>query len=70
MRTVKTKIPRIKFGKLHMAEPGAPLVGVVGVEGIVVVATRDAVLVVPKHRAQEVRSVVEELSAQGRDQFL
>jgi mannose-1-phosphate guanylyltransferase len=44
--------------------------GVVGVEGIVVVATRDAVLVVPKHRAQEVRSVVDELSAQGRKDLL
>jgi Mannose-1-phosphate guanylyltransferase len=53
-----------------MAEPGAPLLGVVGVEGIVVVATHDAVLVVPKHRAQEVRRVVDELSAQGRKQFL
>jgi len=57
-------------GSVVMVEPGAPLVGVVGVEGIVVVATRDAVLVVPKQRAQEVRSVVDELSAQGRKQFL
>jgi len=63
-------IVKASTGSVVMAEPGAPLVGVVGVEGIVVVATRDAVLVVPKHRAQEVRSVVEELSAQGRDQFL
>jgi mannose-1-phosphate guanylyltransferase len=63
-------IVKASKGSVVMAEPGAPLLGVVGVEGIVVVATRDAVLVVPKHRAQEVRSVVDELSAQGRKQFL
>jgi len=63
-------IVKASKGSVVMAEPGAPLLGVVGVEGIVVVATRDAVLVVPKHRAQEVRSVVDELSAQGRKEFL
>ena len=63
-------IVKASTGSVVMAEPGAPLLGVVGVEGIVVVATRDAVLVVPKHRAQEVRRVVDELSAQGRKQFL
>ena len=63
-------IVKASKGSVVIAEPGAPLLGVVGVEGIVVVATRDAVLVVPKHRAQEVRSVVEELSAQGREKFL
>jgi mannose-1-phosphate guanylyltransferase len=63
-------IVKASKGSVVIAEPGAPLLGVVGVEGIVVVATRDAVLVVPKHRAQEVRSVVDELSAQGRKQFL
>jgi len=63
-------IVKASKGSVVMAEPGAPLVGVVGVEGIVVVATRDAVLVVPKHRAQEVRSVVDELSAQGRKELL
>ena len=63
-------IVKASKGSVVIAEPGAPLLGVVGVEGIVVVATRDAVLVVPKHRAQAVRSVVDELSAQGRKQFL
>jgi len=53
-----------------MAEAGRSALGRGGVEGIVVVATRDAVLVVPKDRAQEVRSVVDELSAQGRKEFL
>ena len=63
-------IVKASKGSVVIAEPGAPLLGVVGVEGIVVVATRDAVLVVPKHRAQEVRSVVDELSAQGRKDLL
>jgi mannose-1-phosphate guanylyltransferase len=53
-----------------LAEPGAPLVGVVGVEGLVVVATRDAVLVVPKSRAQEVRRVVDALAAAKRQDLL
>jgi len=63
-------IVKASSGSVIMAEPGAPLLGVVGVEGIVVVATRDAVLVVPKHRAQEVRSVVDELSARGKKHLL
>ena len=63
-------IVKASKGSVVMVEPVAPLLGVVGVEGIVVVATRDAVLVVPKDRAQEVRSVVDELSAQGRKEFL
>ena len=36
-----------------------PLVAVIGVEGLVVVATQDSVLVVPRDRAQDVRNLVE-----------
>ncbi|MGU3496019.1 mannose-1-phosphate guanylyltransferase/mannose-6-phosphate isomerase [Xanthobacteraceae bacterium A53D] len=42
-----------------------PLVSVVGVENLIVVATSDAVLVMPKHRDQEVKSLVNTLSARG-----
>jgi mannose-1-phosphate guanylyltransferase len=63
-------VVKASTGSVIMAEAGAPLLGVVGVEGIVVVATRDAVLVVPKNRAQEVRSVVDELSALGKRSLL
>lgn len=49
---------------------GAPLVALVGVEGLVVVATEDAVLVVPRARAQEVRRVVGELKTRGLEQYL
>jgi len=38
-----------------------------GVEGLAVVVTDDAVLVCPKHRAQEVRRIVEKLREQGID---
>jgi mannose-1-phosphate guanylyltransferase/mannose-6-phosphate isomerase len=39
-----------------------PLVAVVGVEGLVVVATPDAVLVADRHRTQEVKRLVAELA--------
>jgi mannose-1-phosphate guanylyltransferase len=57
-------------GSVVVAEPGAPLVGVVGVDDLVVVATKDAVLVVRKDRAQEVRAVVDALAAARRDELL
>ena len=43
------------------------LVTVVGVEDLVVVDTPDAVLVVPRSRAQEVKAVVDRLAGLGRD---
>jgi mannose-1-phosphate guanylyltransferase len=46
-------------GSIVISEPGAPFVGVVGADDLVVVATRDAVLVVPKAKAQDVRVIVE-----------
>jgi mannose-1-phosphate guanylyltransferase len=46
------------------------LVAVVGVEGLIVVVTPDAVLVCPKDRAQEVREVVAELERQKQDRYL
>jgi len=49
---------------------GGRLVAVVGAEGLVVVDTGDAVLVVPADRVQGVRSVVERLRALGRDDLL
>ena len=57
-------------GSIVVSEPGAPLVGVVGVEDLVVVATRDAVLVVRKGDAQDVRKIVEALKARGRGDLL
>jgi mannose-1-phosphate guanylyltransferase len=57
-------------GSVVVAEPGAPLLGVVGVDDLVIVATKDAVLVVRKDRAQEVRALVDALAASKRNELL
>ncbi len=57
-------------GNIVVSEEGAPLVGVVGIEDLVVVATKDAVLVVKKKDAQDVKKIVEALKAQGRNDLL
>jgi mannose-1-phosphate guanylyltransferase len=57
-------------GNIVVAEAGAPYVGVLGVRDLVVVATRDAVLVIPKDRAQDVRQLVEAARKAGRDDLL
>lgn len=44
-----------------------PLVAAVGLEDVVVVATTDAVLVSHKSAAQDVKRIVEQLDAQGRE---
>jgi mannose-1-phosphate guanylyltransferase len=41
------------------------VIALVGVEGLVVVETGDALLVVPRERAQEVKLVVDALKASG-----
>ncbi|MDX2234465.1 MAG: mannose-1-phosphate guanylyltransferase/mannose-6-phosphate isomerase [Hyphomonadaceae bacterium] len=46
------------------------LVALVGVEDLVVVETADAVLVMPRARAQDVKSIVEALKARGRTDLL
>ena len=45
-------------------------VSVLGVSGLVVVRTGDAVVVVPRERAQEVKRLVEELAAGGREELV
>ncbi len=57
-------------GNIVVAEEGAPFVGVVGVHDLVVVATRDALLVIPKDRAQDVRQIVEAAKQAGRTDLL
>jgi hypothetical protein len=46
------------------------IVAVAGVDGIVVIDTPDAVLVVPADQAQLVKAIVEELRASERDDLL
>jgi mannose-1-phosphate guanylyltransferase len=57
-------------GNIVVADEGAPYVGVLGVKDLVVVATKDAVLVIPKDRAQDVRRIVEAAKQSGRDDLL
>jgi len=45
-------------------------VALVGVSDLVVVATDDAILVMPRARAQEVREIADELQKRGRDDLL
>ena len=47
---------------------GAILTAVVGVDNLVVVATPDAVLVTSRDKAEQVKDLVEQLKAQGREQ--
>jgi len=43
-----------------------PLIAALGVEDLVAVATSDAILIAPKHRAQDVRTMVDALKTRGR----
>jgi len=47
-----------------------PLIAAAGVEGLIIVATGDAVLVARRDDAQQVRAVVEELEKRGRTDLL
>jgi mannose-1-phosphate guanylyltransferase/mannose-6-phosphate isomerase len=55
-------------GNLLFADAG--LIAVLGVRDLVVVRTGDAVLVMPKERAQEVRQIVAELAGRRREDLL
>ena len=46
------------------------LVAAVGLRGMVVIDTGDALLVCPKERAQDVKKIVEQLQREGRNQYL
>ncbi len=56
-------------GNLAVAPPGK-VVALVGVRDLVVVDTEDALLVLPRDRAQDVRAIVEELRLQGKEDLL
>ena len=45
-----------------------PLTAAVGVSGLVVISTADAVLVVPRNRAEQVKELVARLKEQGREE--
>ncbi len=49
---------------------GKKLVALVGVNDLVVVETDDAILVLPRDRAQDVRAIVDALKSRGRNELL
>ena len=53
-----------------LPDAGRGRANVLGVRDLVIVATKDAVLVIPKERAQDVRRVVEAAKQSGRDDLL
>lgn len=52
------------------ARSDGPVIGAVGVEDLIIVATADAVLVARKDCAQDVKKLVEELKRRGREDLL
>jgi mannose-1-phosphate guanylyltransferase len=46
-----------------------PLVAAVGVSDLVIVKSGDAILVIPKARAQDVRQIIDALKSRGLDRF-
>lgn len=54
--------------KNSLVRSDGPLVSVVGLNDVVVVATKDAVLVTTRERAQEVKGIVGRLKADGRNE--
>ncbi len=53
-----------------VSDPGAPFVGVVGVDDLIIAATADGVLVIPRARAQDVREIVDALRKAKRTELL
>lgn len=56
-------------GNIAVADPGVA-VALVGVEGLVVVQAQNAVLVMPRDRAQDVKEIVRQLEARRLDPYL
>lgn len=51
-----------------MRVEGGPAIATVGIEDLIIVSTRDAVMIAPKNRAQDVKKIVDTLKAAGRDE--
>lgn len=60
----------VKDGSGNLVVAGRQMVALAGVSDLVVVATEDAILVVPKDRVQEVKLLVAELRRRGRGDLL
>ena len=53
-----------------LVKTDGPFVGVIGIENVIVVASEDAVLVVPRTRAQDVKKIVDALKERGREDLV
>lgn len=63
-------VVQVKSGGNFVYADSVKLVGLVGVQNLVVVATPDAVLVCDKNNAQDVKALVQELEKKGHHRFL
>jgi mannose-1-phosphate guanylyltransferase len=54
----------------HVSVPAHKTVALVGVSDLVIVDTGDALLIIPRHRCQDVRAVVDTLKKTGRTELL
>ena len=59
----------VDAGGLALSEDGTTI-AVVGLEDVIVVRTHDALLVVARDRAQQVKDVVAEIRRRGRDDLV
>ncbi|MEM8800839.1 MAG: mannose-1-phosphate guanylyltransferase/mannose-6-phosphate isomerase [Pseudomonadota bacterium] len=55
---------------LVRVEAGGPAVAAVGVDGLIITSTADAVLVTAKDKAQDVKFIVDQLKAAGREEHM
>ncbi|WP_019615903.1 mannose-1-phosphate guanylyltransferase/mannose-6-phosphate isomerase [Psychromonas ossibalaenae] len=59
----------LEDSKNCLVHGGERLIATVGLEDIVIIDTKDAVMVAHKDKVQEVKQIVEKLKADGRDEF-
>jgi mannose-1-phosphate guanylyltransferase len=52
-----------------LIQGGERLIATVGIDNLVIVDTKDALLVASKDKVQDVKKIVEQLKAEGRDEF-
>lgn len=60
----------VRSSNTLVSAQGGRLVATVGLEGVIVVDTPDALLVISKDAAQDVKRIVDQLTAEGRDELL
>ena len=66
----REKAPVLIDAHENIVHSESATISLVGVEGLVVVQTEDAVLVCPRERAQDVRAVVDLLKTRGEEELL